>query len=310
MRDIAAEIAQYLRADGFAAYADSLPDEPEEAAAVYEDPAERGAAEFGGVGANYPRSVRLRVRAGGRERAFELAQRAFALLSGESYETPVPLSGGAAFLLPQQTPAIHERDNKGRAVFAWSLTAAFSAGLRRLTIARLVSDTEALLRYDAPVQLARAAVSVTRGQEAAGSRFYDTSGGLVHMGGGAMEELTLRLIAPDEAALALILGAERDEKGVYVKGNCKSQYFAIGYEACADALGGYEKTWFYKCRARLGQYERAGKGAGAACAELIVMPLATLYRYRGEALTMAYLTCGAPEMGAGWFDAVYVPGGV
>ncbi len=121
MRDITAEIAQYLGVRGhIAAFADALPDEPDEAAGVYEYPGKGAAGEGEGL---YPRVVQLRVRAAGREKAFELAQRAFALLSSGPEETPVLLSGGAALFMPRQAPAMLERDNRERAVFFWNITA-------------------------------------------------------------------------------------------------------------------------------------------------------------------------------------------
>ncbi len=125
MRDITAEIAQYIRERiQIAAFADALPDEPDEAAGVYIYVGTGAASARAGTGAMfYPRAVRIRVRACERARAFELARRAFALLSSGPEETPVSLYGGAAMLTPMRAPALVERDNRERAVFSWDITA-------------------------------------------------------------------------------------------------------------------------------------------------------------------------------------------
>ncbi len=124
MRDITAEIARYLGERGLAAFADALPDEPDEAVGVYEYPATDAQRGVAGKADEllYPRAIQIRTRALGRERAFELAKTAFAWLSGSAEETPVMLMGGAALLAPRQTPALVERDNRARAVFSWNIT--------------------------------------------------------------------------------------------------------------------------------------------------------------------------------------------
>ncbi len=120
MRDITAEIARYLGERGpIAAFADALPDEPDEAAGVFEV-SEKGAAN--GAPGFYPRAIQIRVRASGRAKAFEYTKRAFALLSSGPEEAPVLLSGGAALLIPRQTPTLDERDARERAIFFWNIT--------------------------------------------------------------------------------------------------------------------------------------------------------------------------------------------
>ncbi len=126
MRDITAEIARYLGERGpIAAFADALPDEPDEAAGVYEHAGTGAAGARNGMGNGgfYPRAVQIRIRAGGRARAFEIAQGAFALLASGPEERPVPLSGGAALMTPMGAPALYERDNRERAIFLWNITA-------------------------------------------------------------------------------------------------------------------------------------------------------------------------------------------
>ncbi len=197
-----------------------------------------------------------------------------------------------------------------------------------MRIAPLLSDTETLLTYGAPIWLARTAIGIVRGEEAKGSEYFGTSGELVRFGGGSQGEMTIRFAEPNEEALAFILGARIDANGVVVSGGYAPPHFALGYEAFAveseyeeltardteDAFvreGANEKTWFYKCRARLGQYTRTGARGKPKAAEiqLIVTTLATRRRFEGAPLTGTYLPAGAEPVGAGsaWFDEVYIP---
>ncbi len=239
------------------------------------------------------------------------------------------------------------------------------------------------MTYGAPMRLAHTAISAARGADAKGGEYFDTRGELVMVGGRSRAEITLRFREPDEAALALILGARIDANGVFVEGIREGTrnerplarpissdsiperplplarpisddsiperplplarpisddsiperplpLFALGYEAFAvegtaetdmeraarladeghGSAGAYEKTWFYKCRARMGQYARAGASAApkAAHIELIITVLATRRLFAGAPLTAAYLPPDAAT-GAGdaWFDEVYMP---
>ncbi len=240
-------------------------------------------------------------------------------------------------------------------------------GLRRLTIAPLLADSETELRYCAPIRLARTAISVTRGPEVKGSEYFDTRGELVRLGGGRPGEMAVRFAEANEEALALILGAQIDANGVIMSGGGLRPLplarplssdsilerplplarpgssdsilewplplagptplcFALGFEAfatkgeditsaaleaeesCRRACA-YEKTWLYKCRARMGRYAREGMSAApkAAHVELIVTPLSTRRRFAGDSLLAARLPPGAASAGADWFGEVYIP---
>ncbi len=219
----------------------------------------------------------------------------------------------------------------------------YIVGLRRLTIAPLLSDAETLLEYGAPIKLARTAIGVMREAHAKGGEYFDTSGERVRAFGGVRGEMTIRFSEANETALALILGARIDENGVFVSGGGRDAptlplagpslpYFALGYEAFAVDGGSagedeepmaseaeeassiradaFEKTWLYKCAARLGRYERARAGDAPKAAEtqLIITTLATRRRYAGAPLTAAYLPADAESAASGaWFDRVYLP---
>ncbi len=200
-----------------------------------------------------------------------------------------------------------------------------------MTIAPLLSDSELLLTYGAPMRLARTAICATRGRDAAGSEYFDTRGELVWACAGRLGEMTIRFAEPDEEALALILGERIGASGVVFGGGAhgmpQPMLFALGYEASAveseargdthleqdghsGGVGVYERTWLYKCRARLGQYarERAGASPKAVIFELIVTPMPTLRRFAGAPVTSARMPPGADaSAGRAWFDEVYIP---
>lgn len=112
MRDITAEIARFLRGEGFCAFADALPERPDEAIAVLET----GGGIDGGV---FTRRIQVRVRAKGRVKAFTMADAAFSLLLGMD-ESQVLLEAGPCFVVPEHAPAMIERDSRLRPVFGWT----------------------------------------------------------------------------------------------------------------------------------------------------------------------------------------------